>query len=54
VFSWWDRAHRTLRLDVPQSEITIGVPGYSGPDDNTIGNALLSPFRRQRRYWPPA
>ena len=27
VFSWWDRLHRTLRHDVPQSQIDIGVAG---------------------------
>jgi sterol desaturase/sphingolipid hydroxylase (fatty acid hydroxylase superfamily) len=27
----WDRLHGTLRLDVPQDEVTIGVPGYRRP-----------------------
>jgi sterol desaturase/sphingolipid hydroxylase (fatty acid hydroxylase superfamily) len=27
----WDRLHGTLRLDVPQEEITSGVPGYAAP-----------------------
>lgn len=26
IFTFWDRLHRTLRLDIPQSEINIGVP----------------------------
>ena len=26
VFSLWDRLHNTLRLNIPQEEITIGVP----------------------------
>jgi len=51
VFSWWDRLHRTIGLNVPQADIVVGVPAYSGPDDNTISNALLLPFRRQRDYW---
>lgn len=51
VFSWWDRLHRTLGLNVPQSAIVIGVPAYSDPADNTLWNALLLPFRRQRDYW---
>jgi sterol desaturase/sphingolipid hydroxylase (fatty acid hydroxylase superfamily) len=51
VFSWWDRLHRTLGLDVPQSGIVIGVPAYSEPEDNTLWNALLIPFRPQRDYW---
>jgi sterol desaturase/sphingolipid hydroxylase (fatty acid hydroxylase superfamily) len=51
VFSWWDRLHRTLGLNVPQSAITIGVPGYSNPEDNRLWNALWLPFRKQRDYW---
>lgn len=54
VFPWWDRLHRTLGLNVPQSEIQIGVPGYSHPEDNRFINALLMPFRKQREYWPQA
>ncbi len=51
IFPWWDRLHRTLHLNVPQSEITIGVPAYSEPLDNTLPNVLLIPFRHQRNYW---
>ena len=51
VFPWWDRLHRTLGLNIPQSEIHIGIPGYSLPGDNTVPNALLMPFRKQRDYW---
>lgn len=50
VFSWWDRLHRTIGLNVPQSAITIGVPAY-GTADNVIWSALLLPFRRQRDHW---
>src|SRR6266404_4386172 len=51
VFSWWDRLHRTLGLNVPQSKIEIGMTGYSLPEDNQLRNALLMPFRKQRDYW---
>ena len=51
VFSWWDRLHRTLGLNVPQSGLVIGVPGYAGPADNGFWSDLLLPFRRQRKYW---
>jgi sterol desaturase/sphingolipid hydroxylase (fatty acid hydroxylase superfamily) len=54
VFPWWDRLHRTLGLNVPQSEIKIGVPGYSRSEDNRFFNALLMPFRKQREYWRDA
>jgi hypothetical protein len=51
VFSWWDRLHRTLGLNIAQAEIVIGVPDYGQKDDNSLANALLLPFRRQRDYW---
>ena len=51
VFSWWDRLHRTLGLNIPQAEIVIGVPGYADTGDNALSNALLLPFRHQRDYW---
>ncbi|WP_228059511.1 sterol desaturase family protein [Plectonema radiosum] len=51
IFPWWDRLHHTLHLNVPQSEITIGVPAYSEPNDNMLLNVLLIPFRHQRNYW---
>ncbi|MGH2626641.1 MAG: sterol desaturase family protein [Anaerolineales bacterium] len=51
VLPWWDRLHRTLRLNVPQSRIEIGVPAYSRAEDNTLWQALSLPFRRQREYW---
>jgi sterol desaturase/sphingolipid hydroxylase (fatty acid hydroxylase superfamily) len=51
VFPWWDRLHRTLGLNVPQSAITIGVPAYSSPEDNRLGSAICLPFRQQRDYW---
>jgi hypothetical protein len=51
VSSWWDRLHRSLRLKVQQREIQIGVPAYSMPEDNRLGNLLSMPFHQQRAYW---
>ncbi|MFI4874304.1 MAG: sterol desaturase family protein [Blastopirellula sp. JB062] len=51
VLPWWDRLHRSLRLNVPQDAIKIGVPAYDQPEDNSLGNLLLHPFRAQRDYW---
>ena len=51
VFSWWDRLHRTLGLNIPQSKIEIGIPGYILPDDNKLWRTLLLPFVKQRDYW---
>lgn len=51
VFSWWDSLHRSLRLNVRQREIAVGVPGYSLPEDNRVWRLLRMPFRKQRAYW---
>lgn len=51
VFSFWDRLHKTITLNIPQSEIKIGVPGYSDKSDNKLINVLTHPFRKQKDYW---
>jgi sterol desaturase/sphingolipid hydroxylase (fatty acid hydroxylase superfamily) len=51
VFTWWDRLHRTLGLNIPQDEVIVGIPAYTEPEDNRISSALLMPFRKQRDYW---
>jgi len=45
IFRWWDRLHKTLRMDVDQSELTMGVPGYQAPVSNNLLRLMLSPFR---------
>ena len=54
LLSFWDRLHRSLRLDVPQEAVTIGVPGFSQPEDVTLERSLTLPFRQDRRLRPPA
>jgi sterol desaturase/sphingolipid hydroxylase (fatty acid hydroxylase superfamily) len=54
VFTWWDRLHRTLGLNIPQSQIVIGIPGYSRDEDNHVIRALVMPFQKQRDYWRAA
>jgi sterol desaturase/sphingolipid hydroxylase (fatty acid hydroxylase superfamily) len=51
VFSWWDKLHRSIGLNTPQSTIEIGIAGYSAPEDNRPWYALTLPFRKQRDYW---
>jgi sterol desaturase/sphingolipid hydroxylase (fatty acid hydroxylase superfamily) len=45
LFSWWDRLHGSLRLDVPQASITIGVEGCLRPEDVTLVRSLTRPLR---------
>ncbi len=48
IFSWWDRLHRTIRLNVPQALIVTGVPTYSDPEELTVGYLLKLPFGKIR------
>lgn len=50
-FSFWDRLHRTLRLDVPQETIRIGVPAYRDPSETRLRPSLAMPFRPGRNAW---
>ncbi|MFC1457954.1 sterol desaturase family protein [Microvirga arabica] len=40
----WDWLHGTLRLDVPQDEIDLGVPAYRDPDEVTLRRLVEMPF----------
>jgi sterol desaturase/sphingolipid hydroxylase (fatty acid hydroxylase superfamily) len=51
VFPWWDWLHKTIKLNIPQKNIIIGVPAYSEKSDNSLWNILTLPFRKQRDYW---
>jgi sterol desaturase/sphingolipid hydroxylase (fatty acid hydroxylase superfamily) len=51
VFSFWDRLHGTLQLNIPQGQIDIGIAGYARPADNRFWRALIMPFEPQRDYW---
>jgi sterol desaturase/sphingolipid hydroxylase (fatty acid hydroxylase superfamily) len=51
VLSWWDRLHRTWRVNVPQDQVTIGIPGYAEHGDNKVPRCFWLPFTRQRAYW---
>lgn len=47
----WDRLHGTLRLDVPQDAIDIGVPAYREPREVGIVSMLALPFGDERPTW---
>jgi sterol desaturase/sphingolipid hydroxylase (fatty acid hydroxylase superfamily) len=50
IFNWWDRLHGTLRLDVPQDTITIGVPGWRDEHELTLLDLWKMPFGKQRPF----
>lgn len=50
----WDWLHGTMRADVPQDRIVIGVPGYHDPADVRLEPSIALPFVPQRPSWPGA
>ena len=53
MFCWWDKLHRTLRRDISQDEITIGVAAYREENERTLGKLFALPFRAQREWRLP-
>jgi sterol desaturase/sphingolipid hydroxylase (fatty acid hydroxylase superfamily) len=47
----WDRLHGTLRLDVPQASVDIGVPAYRDPRELGLADILAMPFGEERPTW---
>ncbi len=50
IFSFCDRLHGTVNLNIPQDEIVIGVPVYDKPQELTIGYLLKLPFTKIRSW----
>ncbi|CAN5136292.1 sterol desaturase family protein [soil metagenome] len=48
IFSFWDRIHKTVLLNIPQNKIVTGVPHYADESELTIGNLLKMPFTKIR------
>ena len=54
IFCWWDKIHRSLRRDIPQAEITIGVAAFRDEEELTVGKLLTLPFKEQRPWRLPS
>lgn len=50
IFSFWDRLHRTVKLNIKQENLVIGVPSYHDPNELTIGYLLTLPFSKIRPW----
>jgi sterol desaturase/sphingolipid hydroxylase (fatty acid hydroxylase superfamily) len=47
----WDWLHGTLKINVPQDEITIGVPAFRDPREVELIEVLSMPFGEQHPTW---
>lgn len=50
IFSFWDRIHKTIRLNVHQNEIVTGIPMYANEFELTIGQLWKLPFGSIRKW----
>lgn len=50
IFSFWDRVHKTVQLNIHQNEIVTGVPSYADERELTIGKLLKLPFTSIRQW----
>ncbi|MEP6682881.1 MAG: sterol desaturase family protein [Parafilimonas sp.] len=50
IFSFWDRLHKTIRLNIRQDDVIIGVLVYHDERELTIGNLLKLPFTKIREW----
>ncbi len=50
IFSFWDRLHNTVRLNVHQHEVVIGIPHYADEKELSIGQLLKLPFTKIRGW----
>jgi sterol desaturase/sphingolipid hydroxylase (fatty acid hydroxylase superfamily) len=53
IFCWWDKLHRSLRRDIRQDELTIGVAAFRDEEELTVGKLLALPFKEQRPWKLP-
>src|SRR5437762_5057212 len=54
IFCWWDKLHRTLRRDISQDALIIGVAAYRDEHELTLGKLLALPFCKQREWRLPS
>ncbi|MEO5892330.1 MAG: sterol desaturase family protein [Ferruginibacter sp.] len=50
IFSFWDRIHQTVRLNIHQNKIVTGVPNYADEKELTICHLLKIPFKETREW----
>jgi sterol desaturase/sphingolipid hydroxylase (fatty acid hydroxylase superfamily) len=51
IFSVPDYLHSTIRLDVPQRDIDVGIPAFRDAGELRLDDLLLMPFEEQRPSW---
>ena len=50
VLNWWDKLHRSSRMNIPQDKVEIGIPGYEQDHDHSVLQLLKMPFQKPRPW----
>ncbi|MEP7252272.1 MAG: sterol desaturase family protein [Ginsengibacter sp.] len=50
IFSFWDRLHDTVKLNIHQDDVVIGVPAYGDRQELTAEYLLKLPFTKIRKW----
>lgn len=50
VLNWWDKLHRSSRMNIPQDKVEIGIPGYEKDRDHSVFQLLKMPFQKPRPW----
>ena len=50
IFSFWDRLHNTIRLNIHQDDVVIGVPSYHHENELTVQRLLQLPFTKIKEW----
>lgn len=50
VLNWWDKLHRSSRMNIPQEKVEIGIPGYEEDGDHSLAKLLRMPFDKPRPW----
>jgi sterol desaturase/sphingolipid hydroxylase (fatty acid hydroxylase superfamily) len=54
ILAFPDYLHRTCRLNIPQQEVSVGVPEFRDPNELRLPDLVRMPFGEQRPFWTPA
>ncbi len=50
IFSFWDRLHKTARVNIHQDDVNVGVPHYHDENELTVKHLLKLPFTKIREW----
>ncbi|WP_423148909.1 sterol desaturase family protein [Rubrolithibacter danxiaensis] len=53
IFSFWDRISNSLKLNIPQEELIIGVPYFRDPNELNVTKLITMPLKKTPAWQLP-